>query len=86
MDTNKDLTPEQKLGLEIETELNTLLASGQSEFSIEEIEAKAPKTYDVLYEVCEEDDEENGIETSNFKLMEVRNEEKEESTFKLSKK
>jgi len=86
MDTNKDLTPEQKLGLEIETELNTLFASGKSEFSIEEIEAQAPKTYDVLYDVCEEEDEENGIETSNFKLIEVRNEEKEESTFKLSKK
>ena len=86
MDTNKDLTPEQKLGLEIETELSTLFASGKSEFSIEEIETSAPKTYGELYEVCEEEDEENGIETTNFKLIEVPNEEKEESTFKLSKK
>jgi hypothetical protein len=86
MDTNKDLTTEQKLGLEIETELNTLFSSGKTDFTIEEIEEQAPKTYDVLYDVCEEEDEENGIETSSFRLIEIRNEEKEESTFKLSKK
>jgi hypothetical protein len=86
MDTNKDLTPEQKLGLEIDAELNALFSSGKNNFSIEEIEGLAPKTYDVLYEVCEEDDEENGIETSNFTIIEVRDEEKEESTFKISKK
>jgi hypothetical protein len=86
MDTNKDLTAEQKLGLEIEAELNTLFSSGKNEYSIEEIEELAPKTYDVLYEVCEEEDEENGIETSSFKIVEIRDEEKEESTFKISKK
>jgi hypothetical protein len=86
MDTNKDLTAEQKLGLEIEAELNALFSSGKTDFSIEEIEELAPKTYDVLYDVCEEDDEENGIETSSFKLIEIRDEEKEESTFKISKK
>lgn len=86
MDTNKDLTAEQKLGLEIEAELSTLFSSGKNEYSIEEIEQLAPKTYDTLYDVCEEDDEENGIETSSFKLIEIRDTEKEESTFKISKK
>jgi hypothetical protein len=66
--------------------LNTLFSSGKNEYSIEEIEELAPKTYDVLYEVCEEEDEENGIETSSFKIVEIRDEEKEESTFKISKK
>jgi len=38
MDTNKDLTAEQKLGLEIEAELNALFSSGKNEYSIDEIE------------------------------------------------
>lgn len=86
METNKDLTAEQKLGLEVEAELQKLSEMGKSEFSIDEIEEHAPKTYDVLYECCEEEDEHNGVETSKFKLVKSTKEGSEDVTFKISKK
>jgi hypothetical protein len=86
MDKNLQLTEEQKLGLEIEKELEALFNSGKKEFEIDEIERIAPKTYDVLYDVCEEQDSENGIETSNFKLIESTTNESEDATFKIFKK
>lgn len=86
MDKNLELTKEQKLGLEIEKELQALFVSGKREFSIDEIEPLAPLTYDVLYDVCEEEDSENGIETSNFKLIESTIDGSEEITFKIYKK
>ena len=86
MDKDLELTAEQKLGLAIETELEKLFNTGKSNFSIEEIEPLAPKTYDVLYDVCEEQDSENGIETSKFKLIESTVDGSEEVTFKISKK
>lgn len=86
MDKNLELTEEQKLGLAIETELEALFNSGKGEFTIDEIEPLAPKTYDVLYDVCEEQDTENGIETSKFKLIESTVDGSEEVTFKISKK
>jgi hypothetical protein len=86
MDKNLELTAEQKLGLAIETELEALFNSGKKEFSIDEIESIAPKTYDVLYDVCEEQDNENGIETTKFKLVESTVDGNEEVTFKISKK
>jgi hypothetical protein len=86
MDKNLQLTEEQKLGLEIEKELEALFNSGKKEFEIDEIERIAPKTYDVLYDVCEEQDTENGIETSNFRLIESTTNETEDATFKIFKK
>ena len=85
MDKDLELTAEQKLGLTIETELEKLFNTGKSNFSIEEIEPLAPKTYDLLYDVCEEEDSENGIETSKFKLVEA-DEENGQVTFKITKK
>lgn len=86
MEKDLELTAEQKLGLEIELELENLYNTGKKEFTIDELEPLAPKTYDVLYDVCEEEDSENGVETSRFKLVENTNEESEETTFKISKK
>lgn len=86
MEKDLELTDEQKLGLEIEAELVELFNTGKKEFTIEEIEKIAPKTYDVLYDVCEEEDSENGIETSKYKLVEISNAENEDATFKISKK
>jgi len=86
METNKDLTAEQKLGLQVEAELQKLFELGKSELTIDEIEEHAPKTYDVLYECCEEEDESNGVETSKFKLIESTKEGSEDVTFKISKK
>jgi hypothetical protein len=86
MEKDLELTAEQKLGFEIELELENLYNTGKKEFTIDELETLAPKTYDVLYDVCEEEDSENGVETSKFKLVESTNEESEETTFKISKK
>jgi hypothetical protein len=85
MDKDLELTAEQKLGLTIETELEKLFNTGKSNFSIEELEPLAPKTYDLLYDVCEEEDSENGVETSRFKLVEA-DAENGEVTFKITKK
>lgn len=74
-----------QLGLAIEQELDALMATGKSQFSIDEIETQAPKTFDVLYDCCEEDDDENGIETSKYKLIEIESDE-DDVIFKLSKK
>lgn len=86
MEKDLELTDEQKLGLEIETELEALYNSGKKVFTIDELETLAPKTYDLLYEVCEEEDSENGVETSKYKLIEDSQEESETVTFKISKK
>ena len=86
METNKDLTAEQKLGLLVEAELQKLSEMGKAEFTIDEIEQHAPKTYDLLYDCCEEEDEQNGVETSKFKLVESTKEGSEDVTFKISKK
>jgi hypothetical protein len=86
MDKNLELTAEQKLGFEIESELENLFNTGKKNFSIEEIEKLAPKTYDVLYDCCEEEDSENGVETSKYKIIEVSNNENEEVIFKILKK
>lgn len=86
METNKDLTQEQQLGLQVEAELQKLFELGKAEITIEEIEDIAPKTYDVLYECCEEDDPANGVETSRFKLIESTKEGSDDVTFKISKK
>jgi len=85
MDKDLELTSEQKLGLAIETELEKLFNTGKSNFSIEEIEPIAPNTYDLLYDVCEEEDSENGVETSKFKLVEVETNDGLVN-FKISKK
>lgn len=80
MSEDKDL----ELGFEIEKELDQLFESGKTEFEVDDLQKSAPKTYDVLYEVCEHDDEHNGIETSKYRLIEVS--EGENFIFKLSKK
>lgn len=86
MDKNLEMSNEQKLGQIIEQELQELFNTGKRNFMIDEIEEIAPATYDVLYDVCEEEDSENGIETSKFKLIEITVEGSEETTFKISKK
>ena len=86
MENTTELTENQLFALEIENELENLFKSSKSTFTIDELENLAPKTYDVLYECCEEEDSENGIETSNFKLIEINEENSQEYTFKILKK
>ena len=80
MSEDKDL----ELGFQIEKELDELYASGKREFEVDELEKIAPKTYDVLYDVCDSEDEHNGIETNKYRLIEVEGE--ENFIFKLTKK
>lgn len=75
---DKDL----EIGLKIEKELETLFQSGKKEYTVEELEDSAPETYEVLYDCCEEEDDANGVETTNYKLIE----DPKTFTFKLSKK
>jgi len=54
----------------IDQELNALHKSGSSEFSLADLRSKARNTYAVLWDSYEAN-EENGIETSNFSLIET---------------
>jgi|LakMenEpi03Aug12_release.lakeMendotaPanAssembly.Ray.scaffolds.fasta_scaffold5214684_1 hypothetical protein len=75
---DKDL----EIGLKIDKELESLFQSGKYEYTVEELESSAPEAYEVLYDCCEEEDEQNGLETSNYKLIE----DPKTFKFKLSKK
>lgn len=76
-----ELTDEQKLGLKIEDELQSLLDSGVTEFSLPEVKETAPCAYDILFENHSDDDEQNGLETTLFTVIE----DPETKLFKISK-
>lgn len=83
-DVNKDemVNEVDELGLQVEKELEEMFATGEKEWDIEDIRKVAKKTYDLIFDNYE-DGEENGIETSNFSLLEK---EDEEMVYKLTKK
>jgi hypothetical protein len=66
------LTEEEKKGNEIESELKKLVESNKLSYSIDELRNLAPTTYEEIWDNYE-DDEENGVGTSNFKIMEDSN-------------
>lgn len=68
------------LGNRIDLELNTLFSTGKTTFSMEELKIDAKAAYNVIFDNYDHDSK-NGIETSNFKLVET-----EEEVFKLTKK
>lgn len=70
----------QILAGKIDEELAKLFESGKFEYHIDDLQKMAPKTYDVIFDGYEEDDK-NGVTTSNFSLIESQPE-----MFKLSKK
>lgn len=86
----KNLT-EQELGLKIDEELKALSESGIKEITLDDLKTKAPISYDIIFDATEED-EPNGIETTNFsllescKMIEVDGEEEEECVFILKAK
>ena len=86
MENELELTAEQKLGIALESELQNLSESGRKSFTIDELESLAPKVYNILFDVCNEDDNENGIETNKFALIEDYQEGREEGVFNLIKK
>lgn len=69
-------------GLSIDKELNALFKSNQTELSINQLRSLAPVTYDCIFETYGKD-EENGIVTSNYSIIETA---LNSETFKISKK
>lgn len=65
---------------EIDIELLELHKIKVESLSFDELKSKAPKSYAIIFESYKKD-EENGIETSNFTLLETEN-----NIYKLSKK
>jgi len=77
-DSNKDDNIEpDALGIKIEAELDGLYQSGKTVYSIEELGEKARETYNVLFDLYE-DGNDNGIVTSKYSLLENK-----DKTFKL---
>lgn len=68
------------LGQSIEKELTDMFNSGKKEWNTDEIKRDYKNTYNTLFENYE-DDGENGIETSNYRLIESGDE-----LFTISKK
>ena len=66
------LTEQEKKGNEIESELKKLVESNKLAYTIDELRNLAPTTYEEIWDNYE-DDEENGVGTSNFKIMEDSN-------------
>lgn len=58
------------LGLEIEAELQELFNSGKNTFSLDEIRETAKKAYKAIFDNYEEDAD-NGVQTSKYKLIET---------------
>ena len=71
-----------EIGLQVEAELSRMFETGQRVWDIEDIRRTAKKTYDLLFDSYEEG-EANGVETSNYSLLER---EDEDMTFTLTKK
>ena len=55
---------------ELDIELSALHKAKVTVFTLEELKAKAPKSYDIVFESYKEG-EGNGLETSNFSLIET---------------
>ena len=65
--------------LRIEDELKSLYDSGKKSYSIDQLKSTASSVYDVIFDGYDPD-EENGIETSNYSLIE-----KNDNLFHISK-
>jgi hypothetical protein len=80
-DAAPELTAEQKTALAIENELEAMHKSGRKEWDIDSINSAAPKAYAELFEAYDEDDKENGVETSRYRLVET-----DDKIFTITKK
>ena len=79
-DEGQSVTQDEALGIAIDQELAEMHSSGKVDWHSDDIKAKYKKTYNTLFDTYE-DGGENGIETTNYKLIE-----KEEEVFTISKK
>lgn len=66
---NDDNNQTDPVGIKIEAELDGLYQSGKTVYSIEELGDKAPETYNVLFDLYQ-DGEENGVVTTKYSLLE----------------
>lgn len=78
---NKTQEPVDPRGVKIDEEFTALYSAKKTKLSPEELESSAPTAYDVLFETYNDEDSENGIETSYFRLIETS-----EDEFTLTKK
>jgi hypothetical protein len=83
MHTEENLTEDQKTGLAIEKELEALIDEGITEVTAMQLEQRCPVTFKVMNESHEvEEEAENGIETTNFSILEST---ETPETFKITK-
>lgn len=75
-----DSEANKQLGIKIEAELEEMFKTGKVKWSVDELKVRAKTTYNTLFEHYN-DGEENGVETSNYKLLETG-----EEIYTLSKK
>ena len=75
---NKDVVIPQ-INLKIEDELKSLYSTGKKKFTIDELGDSAGNVYDAIFDFYDAD-EENGVQTSNYSLIE-----KDDNLFHLSK-
>lgn len=68
------------LGLSVDEELKAILEQGKTKLSTEELKEDAPKSYNIIFDSYNPE-EENGIETSLYSILE-----KEDEMFYISKK
>jgi hypothetical protein len=80
-ESSEDFGDEQ-IGISIDTELKNFSNSGKTETSLENMSNLMPNTYNLIWETYEEN-EENGISTSNFDFFETEN---NSQKFKIVKK
>jgi hypothetical protein len=62
-------------GLKVELEIQVLHEKGVKEIDIEDLKSEAPTCYDILFDTYDPE-EENGIETSNYSLIESKENDK----------
>lgn len=71
-DKKDDVAQPDKIGLRIEEELDRLMESGKTSYTIDELRNRARNTYKELWESYEEH-EKNGIVTTKYSLIEDNN-------------
>jgi hypothetical protein len=67
--------------MQVEQEIKNLYDNGVKTIDIEELKTKAPTCYDILFDTYDPE-EENGLETTNYSLIEG----KEDDIFHVKKR
>jgi hypothetical protein len=81
MEQHANNKQQNEKGMQVEAEIKNLYDNGVKIIDIEELKGKAPLCYDILFDTYDPD-EENGVETSNYSLIEG----KEDDMFHVKKR